>query len=168
MVSRRDFLFSAVRRVRQNVEEAGSVSVSKPVSGIGKEIREADQLFGQGKWEQARDAYKEVLAREPHHLEARVQVMICHYRLDEINPAKVCARQVLQKDPANHTARLFLGLAWLKKDNLEKAMEAWDGYFDTTNPQVLREVNVHKALFESGEELDCQAVAREMEKVIFV
>jgi tetratricopeptide (TPR) repeat protein len=166
MVSRRDFLFSAVRRVRQNVDEAGSVSVSKPVSGIGQKISEADDLFGQGRWQEARDVYKEVLAREPHHIEARVQVMICHYKLGEINPAKVCARQVLLKDPDNHTAKLFLGLAWLKKDNLEKAMEAWEGYFDTSNPRVLREVNVHKALFETGEALDCQAVAREIERVM--
>ena len=167
MVSRRDFLFSAMRRVRQNVDDAVSPASPKPVSGIGREIGEADRLFGEGMFEEARDAYKVVLGREPHHLEARVQVMICHYRLGEINPTKVCAQQVLQKEPENHTAKLFLGLSWLRKDNLEKALEAWEGYFDVDKPLVLREVNLQKALWEAGEEIECEVVVRDIEKTLF-
>jgi tetratricopeptide (TPR) repeat protein len=137
---------------------------AKPVSGIGREIGEADRLFGEGELEQAREGYKGVLAREPRHVEARVQLMVCHYRLGDLNPAKVCAQQVLQKNPENHTAKLFLGLAWARKGNLEKAMQAWEGYFDMNNRHVLREINVYKALFEEGEELDCEEVVREVEE----
>jgi predicted transcriptional regulator len=32
------------------------------------------------------------------------------------------------------------------------------------NRHVLREINVYKALFEEGEELDCEEVAREIEE----
>jgi tetratricopeptide (TPR) repeat protein len=167
MVSRRDFLFSAVRRMRQNVDDVVSAAAprpAQPVSGIGREIGEADRLFGEGELERAREGYKGVLAREPRHVEARVQLMVCHYRLGDLNPAKVCAQQVLQKNPENHTAKLFLGLTWVRKGNLEKAMQAWEGYFDMNNRHVLREINVYKALFEEGEELDCEEVAREIEE----
>ncbi len=155
-----------MRRVRQNVDGAAPLTSSKPVSGIGREIGEADRLFGEGMFQEARTAYRDVLSREPHHIEARVQMMICHYRLGEINPAKVCARQVLHKEPGNHTAKLFLGLSWLRKDNPEKALEAWDGYFDVDNPLVLREVNLQKALFEAGEAISCGVVVQEIEQAM--
>jgi tetratricopeptide (TPR) repeat protein len=167
MVSRRDFLFSAVRRVRQNMDDVVSVAAqkpAKPVSGIGREIGEADRLFGEGELEQAREGYKGVLTREPRHVEARMQLMVCHYRLGDLNPAKVCAQQILQKNPENHTAKLFLGLTWARKGNLEKAIQAWEGYFDMNNRHVLREINVYRALFEEGEELDCEEVVREIEE----
>ncbi|PIE69160.1 MAG: hypothetical protein CSA21_03920 [Deltaproteobacteria bacterium] len=167
MISRRDFLLSAVRRVRQYKDDTASPAPSQPISDRGQKMEEADRLFAQDMFRQALEAYQHILAHDPSHLTARVQVMICHYRLGEINPAKVCARQIVQKDPDHHVARLYLGLSWLKKGNAEKAFEAWEGYFDMENPLVLREVNLHKALFEAGEELECLSIARDVETILF-
>jgi len=166
MVSRRDFLLSAVRRVRQNVDDVVTPEKKAPVSGIGKDICEADRLFGEGLYDQAVEYYKTVLSRESNHKEARVQTMICQYRLGQINPAKVCAQQVLKQEPENQVARLYLGLAWAKKGNLDKAMQAWSDYFDLKMPRILREINLQKALFEAGESMNCNAVVACVEELI--
>ncbi|MFA6810693.1 MAG: tetratricopeptide repeat protein [Desulfoplanes sp.] len=168
MVSRRDFLLGAVRRVRQNVDDVVTPEKKAPVSGIGKDICEADRLFGEGQYDQAVELYKNVLSRESHHKEARVQTMICQYRLGQINPAKVCAQQVLKQEPGNQVARLYLGLVWAKKGNLDKAMQAWSDYFDLKMPRILREVNLQKALFEAGEGLECEDVVASVEEVMEV
>ena len=166
MVSRRDFLLSAVRRVRQNVEDVAAPETRAPVSGIGKEICEADRLFGEGRYDQAAECYASVLARESHHKEARIQTMICQYRLGRINAAKVCAQQVLKQEPESQVARLYLGLAWARKENLAKAMLAWKDYFDLKHSLVLREINLQKALFEAGEAPDCEAVVASVEEAM--
>ncbi len=166
MVSRRDFLLSAVRRVRQNVDEVVAPEKRAPVSGIGKDICEADRLFGEGCYEEAVEMYSTVLTREPHHKEARAQAMICHYRLGHLNATKVCARQVLNREPEHQVARLYLGLAWAGKGNLDKAMEVWSDYFDLKKPLILREINLQKALFEAGETLDCHAVVQQVEDAV--
>ncbi len=96
----------------------------------------------------------------------QMQAMLNLYKQGAWTEARQKAQQVLVEEPKNQTARLYEGLCWLKENNLEQALTAWDDYFDVARPLVLREVNVVKALVEAGESPDCLETAASIDRIL--
>lgn len=159
MVSRRDLLFGMVRRLRET-------SGDKPVSGIGADIGAADAAYARKDWAAARDLYKEVLKANRQHKEARVRQGLCHYHLGEYLQAKDTLLMVCKQHPNEYLACLYLGLAYARRDQLDKCMEVWKGFVDREHIGVMREINVHRALYETGETLTGAEVAQAVERAL--
>lgn len=159
MVSRRDVLFGMVRRLRDANGE-------KPVSGIGGDIAAADAAYGRKDYASARDLYKEVLAGNRAHKEARVRLGLCHYHLGEYIQAKDTLLMVIKQHPGDSLASLYLGLAYARREQLEKCMEVWKGFVQRDQVDLMREINVQRALFEMGEPLRGVDVAEAVEQAL--
>lgn len=159
MISRRDLLFGMVRRIR---EKDGD----KPVSGIGADIGAADAAYVRKDFAAARDLYKEVLKANRAHKEARVRLGLCHYHLGEYVQAKDTLLMIHRQHPGEYLACLYLGLAYARRDQLDKCMEVWKGFVDRDHIAVMREINVHRALYETGEALTGASVAEAVEQAL--
>ena len=159
MISRRDLLFGMARRLR----EAGG---DKPVSGIGVDIAAADAAYARKDYVQARDLYREVLKGNRAHKEARVRQGLCHYHLGEYVQAKDTLLMVTRQHPGEYLACLYLGLAYARRGQVEKCMAVWKGFVDRDHIGVMREINVQRALFETGETLTGTEVAEAVEQAL--
>lgn len=159
MISRRDLLFGMVRRLR----ETGG---DKPVSGIGADIGQADAAYVRKDYAVARDLYKEVLKANRAHKEARIRQGLCHYHLGEYIQAKDTLLMVHRQHPGEYLACLYLGLAYARRDQVDRCMEVWKKFVDREHIGVMREIGVQRALFETGEPLTGAEVAEAVEKAL--
>ncbi|GAB1409166.1 hypothetical protein MASR1M90_03200 [Desulfovibrionales bacterium] len=144
MISRRDLLLGMVRRLRDTSGE-------KPVSGIGADIAAADAAYACKDYATARNLYKEVLKDNRNHKEARIYQGLCHYHLGEYIQAKDTLILVVKSHPDEYLARLYLGLAYARRDLVEKCMDIWAGLVSSEHVTVMREINVQRALYEMGD-----------------
>ena len=159
MISRRDLLFGMVRRLRETDGD-------KPVSGIGADIGSADSAYARKDYSTARDLYKEVLKANRAHKEARIRLGLCHYHLGEFVQAKDALLMVYKQHPGEYLACLYLGLAYARREQLDRCMEVWKGFVDRDHIAVMREINVHRALYETGETMTGSAVAEAVEQAL--
>lgn len=159
MISRRDLLFGVVRRLRE-------ADGDKPVSGIGADINAADAAYVRKDYAAARDLYKDVLKDNRSHREARIRQGMCHYHLGEYVQAKDTLLLAIKQHPGDYLTSLYLGLAYARRDQLEKCMEVWKGFVNRDHVGVMREINVHRALYETGEPLNGTEVADAVEKAL--
>jgi len=138
----------------------------KPVSGIGADIGAADAAYVRKEYVVARDLYKEVLKGNRAHKEARIRQGLCHYHLGEYMQAKDTLLLVFKQHPTEYLACLYLGLAYARREQLDKCMEVWKGFLNRDHIGVMREINVHRALYETGETLTGTEVAEAVEKAL--
>lgn len=158
MISRRDLLFGAIRRWRE--------TDGKPVSGIGADVGAADAAFARKDYAVARELYKNVLQGNRLHKEARLRLGLCHYHLGEYVQAKDALLMVTRQHPREYLAKLYLGLSYARRRQMEKCMNAWADFMDREHIGVMREINAHRALYEAGENLDGVEMADAVEKIL--
>jgi hypothetical protein len=73
---------------------------------------------------------------------------------------------VVKQHPGEYLACLYLGLAYARRDQLDKCMEVWKGFIDREHIGVMREIGVQRALYETGEPLIGVEVAEAVEKAL--
>jgi tetratricopeptide (TPR) repeat protein len=77
----------------------------------------------QGRYVDASVLYEQALARDPDRLDAIVQLGIVRYKLGALDGAIELLERARSRAPAEPTVRLFLALAYLRKNNLALADE---------------------------------------------
>ena len=100
------------------------------------------------------------------HKEARVRLGLCHYHLEEYVQAKDTLLMALRQHPQDYLARLYLGLSYARRRQVEKCMDVWKDFMNREHIGVMREINAHKALHECGEALDGIEMADAVEKAL--
>ncbi|WP_461209173.1 tetratricopeptide repeat protein [Desulfocurvus sp. DL9XJH121] len=177
-LSRRDFLFAGLRKVRRESGEpeprrdfgslaAATEGVSKDDAARAKEaFAQGNAAFARADYEAAAPLYRECIQLFPAHLEARKRVAYCHYRLGRYVQARVEFDRVLREAGKDNFSSLYLGLAHCRLNKPDKAVEAWEGYFNPDEVRIMRELNVQTALLKSPEPPDIAAVADEVEEAI--
>ncbi|EGJ50612.1 tetratricopeptide repeat protein [Desulfocurvibacter africanus] len=155
-VSRRGLLLGLVNRFR-GPEEAGG-----QVTGIAPESLQADALAGSGEYAQAAAAYRCILEQSPEAHDIRAKLGWCLYKAGRIVQAKVELQRVLRK-AESRLASLYLGLCLTREGKLEAALKAWQNYFNPDEPEIMREINLIRARLESGQTLEPQAAADQVE-----
>ncbi|HCF04734.1 MAG TPA: hypothetical protein DEU72_00620 [Desulfomicrobiaceae bacterium] len=156
MVTRRELLLGLVRRV----------TPKSPLSGLDAEVRAADAAFASGDFALARERYRAVLRTQRDHHEARVRLGICFYKLGEFLQAKDTLAMAVRHRPADPLARAYLGLSYAQRGQVEKALAAWEGFMDPDNISLTREINLWRALAESGEPVDVPAMVAAVEPLL--
>ena len=157
--SRRELLFGFMDRIR------GRDRAETAPTGLDSGLAKADEVFAQGKWSEALEAYRDSLSTSPLNDEARVRVGICFYRLEKHTQAMTELKAVLRKRPHN-LASLYLGLTHARRGELDKTLAAWKAYFDPGRVALMREVNLQCACIEEGHEVDSGEVARAVENAL--
>jgi tetratricopeptide (TPR) repeat protein len=160
--SRRNFLFGAVRRLKnEDVEQpvastAGAIDI----------IKEANGLYVEEQWEEARLRYKEYLTEDKNDADVRYRLGVCSYKVGKYRQAKLEFERCLRIDQKYTDAFLYLGLTLVRLDRPEKAPALWTRYFNPKAVVVQRELNLQMGLLESGQPDPAEVIAQAVESAI--
>lgn len=160
--SRRNFLFGAVRRLKNEDPDQLVASTSECVEAI----KEANGLYVDGDYEAARDIYKECLKADQNDADVRYRLGVCLYRIAKYRQAKLEFERVLRIDRGYQDAFLYLGLTMVRLGKPEKAPALWKQYFNTRAIVVQRELNLQLGLMETGVMDPPDTIAEAVEAVI--
>ncbi|MBG0789836.1 MAG: tetratricopeptide repeat protein [Desulfovibrionaceae bacterium] len=160
--SRRNFLFGAARRFKKE-------SLDDPVASTAAciaRMKEANRLFVEGQWEEARLEYKECLKDDQNDPDVRYRIGVCAYRVGKYRQAKLDFERCLRIDAEYQDAYLFLGLTMVRLGKPEKAPALWSRYFNPKAVVVQRELNLQMALMETGEAHSPERIAEAVEAAV--
>ncbi|MGL1864063.1 MAG: tetratricopeptide repeat protein [Pseudodesulfovibrio sp.] len=144
--SRRNFLFGAVRRYKKEKADGPEASTAEAIDTI----KEANSLYVDGMWEDARLKYKECIDCDKNDADIRYRCGVCLYKTGKYRQAKLEFERTLRIQREYKDALLYLGLTMVRLDRAEKAAALWKQYFNPLAVEVQREVNLQIGLMEEG------------------
>lgn len=176
-LSRRDFLFGGLRKLRGEDDapkKQDFAALAAATQGVTKdEAQEAKAAFGRGNeayavadYTAAIPEYRQCVKLFPAHLEARKRLGYCLYRTGQFIQARVEFDRVLRETKKDNYSALYLGLTYAQMGKVEKAVAAWRQYYNTDEVRIMRELNLQIALLESPEKPDLADVVEEIEEAI--
>ena len=160
--ARRNFLFGAVRRFK-NEDPDQPVASTVEVIDV---MKEANRLYVEEQWEEARLKYKECLQEDQNDPDVRYRIGVCAYRAGKYRQAKLDFERCLRVDPKYMDAFLYLGLTLVRLDRPEKAPALWSRYFNPKAVVVQRELNLQLGLLETGVTDPPERIAEAVETAI--
>jgi tetratricopeptide (TPR) repeat protein len=98
-----------------------------------------------GRYAEAATLYERALADDPDRVDAKVQLGIVRYKLGSVDEAIDTLNTVLERAPGETVARLYLGLAYLRKNDVRGA-EAHLGAFVDSRPDRRLAAQVERTL----------------------
>src|SRR5215510_7779762 len=102
---------------------AAAVVVVLTLSGCATSYSQGLAAARQGRYAEASVLYEEALARNPDRLDAIVQLGIVRYKLGALDGAIELLERARTRAPAEPSVRLYLALAYLRKNELPAADE---------------------------------------------
>lgn len=160
--SRRNFLFGAARRFKKEDPAPVVASTAECVDSM----KEANRLYLEGEWEEARIKYRECLKADQNDADLRYRLGVCFYRLERYRQAKIEFERCLRVDQGYHDAFLYLGLTMVRLNRPEKAPGLWKRYFNPKAVTVQRELNLQMGLMEEGVMDSPELIAKAVEAAI--
>jgi len=160
--SRRNFLFGAVRRYKNENPDQPVASTAECVAIIN----EANGLYVDEKWEEARLKYKECLDSDKNDADIRYRLGVCSYKVGKYRQAKLEFERTLRIDRDYQDAFLYLGLTMVRLDRPLKAPGLWKQYFNPKAVVVQRELNLQLGLLETGVNDPSEVIAEAVEAAI--
>ncbi|MDY7000710.1 MAG: tetratricopeptide repeat protein [Thermodesulfobacteriota bacterium] len=159
-LSRRDLLFGAVRKLRKDEEETAPEPAPHPAFDLG------NAAYKNSDYEEAAARYRQCLENVPDHVEALKRLGYCLYRLGQYVKAEAEFRRVLGLREKDNFASLYLGLAYARMCEPDKAAAAWKGYFNPDEVRIQREINIQTALLETPEPPSAHDMAEAVEQAV--
>jgi YaiO family outer membrane protein len=92
-------------------------------TALAQTAAEASQLADEGRDAEALAAFRQIAARNPNDLEARLWIARLHDRMGNLDQAESVYHSVLLEDPARVEAALGVAAALLARDEPEEAIE---------------------------------------------
>lgn len=160
--SRRSFLFGAVRRIKNEKSDGPAASTAEAIDTI----KEANGLYVDGKWEEARAKYKECIDCDKNDADVRYRCGVCLYKTGKYRQAKLEFERTLRIQREYKDALLYLGLTMVRLDKAEKAAALWKQYFNPQAVTVQRELNLQVGMMEEGVVDPSEMIAAAVEKAI--
>lgn len=160
--SRRNFLFGAARRFKNE-------DLDQPVASTAEVIdvmKEANRLYVEELWEEARLKYKECLKQDQNDPDLRYRIGVCGYKMGKYRQAKLDLERCLRLDPKYMDAHLYLGLTLVRLGKPEKVSAVWGRYFNPKAVVVQRELNLQLGLLETGVADSPERIAEAVETAI--
>lgn len=110
----------------------------EPVIRGGKDFEKGNQLFQEGKYEEASKAFNKVLEKDPDYPEALINLGLCYLKLNEIDKALPYLEKAVQVKPDFAAAYISLGQAYFIKGEMEKSIEYFSkgAELQSDNPKV--------------------------------
>lgn len=84
----------------------------------------------QGRYAEAAVLYEQALAKDPDRLDALIQLGIARYKLGDLDGALDVLERARPRAPGDPAVRLFLGIAYLRKNDLTRADEHLSAFID--------------------------------------
>ena len=98
----------------------------------------ADMYLSHKRWDDALDQYRQALAILPGKVDLRLKVVEALAAKGELGQAFKEIRQIVQEQPANHTARLKFGFMLYQAKRVADAIDQWETILlrDPDHPQA--------------------------------
>jgi len=160
--SRRNFLFGAVRRIKKEK----LIGPTASTAGAIATINEANGLYVDGDWEEARLKYKDCIDCDKNDADIRYRCGVCLYKTGKYRQAKLEFERVLRLQRDYKDAFLYLGLTLVRLEKPEKAAALWKQYFNPQAVQVQRELNLQIGMMEEGISDPSEMIAEAVETAI--
>lgn len=160
--SRRNFLFGAVRKVKNEKSDGPTASTAEAVDVI----KEANAFYVDEKWEDARCKYKECMEFDKNDADVRYRCGVCLYKVRKYRQAKLEFERALRINREYKDAFLYLGLTIVRLGKPEKAVALWQQYFNPQAISVQRELNLQIGMIEEGMTDSPDEIAQAVEKSI--
>lgn len=104
-------------------------------------IMKANHLISREKYDEAIPILKEEVAKRPNFVRAKNKLGFAYLKTGQLDLAINEFETVLKSVPNEPLAILYLGMAYLNKEDFGKAMEAWKKYKNVRAPLVEEEIN---------------------------
>ena len=106
---------------------------------LKEKLEAGNNLFDEGKYEQAVQAYQKLLEDNPDVYVVNLNVGNCYFQMEQYEKAVEYYQKVLEEDPENKDAILLIGKAYANKGDEEKALEWYQKikFEDIDDPVVL-------------------------------
>jgi tetratricopeptide (TPR) repeat protein len=103
-------------------------------------LAKANSRFQSQQYAASIPLYSQYLRISPDNVQARARLGYALLRAGKLDQAAAELEKVLQLDPSNGFAALYLGMAYLKAKSCPQAIEVWRTYDDSSMPLVTAEV----------------------------
>lgn len=160
--SRRNFLFGAVRRIKNEKPDGPAASTAEAIDTI----KEANALYVDENWEEARAKYKECIDCDKNDADVRYRCGVCLYKVGKYRQAKLEFERTLRIDREYKDAFVYLGLTMVRLEKPEKAVALWKQYFNPQAISVQRELNLQVGMIEEGVIDPPEMIAQAVESAI--
>ncbi|MBW1797952.1 MAG: tetratricopeptide repeat protein [Deltaproteobacteria bacterium] len=107
---------------------------------IGLGLMKADLQLAVKQYAQAIPTYKEYLAEHPDSVPAHNKLGFAYLKTGRLDNAAKEFETVLKAEPGNSHAILYLGMAYLNKGEMGKAVTTWQAYRNKKEPLVEAEI----------------------------
>ncbi len=115
------------------------------------EYNKAGIMLSQKKYEEAIPIYKDFIAKHPDVVDARSRLGFAYLKLGRLDEAITQFETALKMEPGDPYSVLYMGIAYLNKNDFGKAMEIWQGYRNTEQPLVENEIKRQLTLLQIAE-----------------
>ena len=160
--SRRNFLFGAVRKIK-NEKSDGPVASSAACIDT---IKEANALYVEHDWAAARVKYRECVKEDKNDEDVRYRLGVCLYREGKFRQAKLEFERAVRIRRDFQDGLLYLGLTLVRLGKPEKAVALWKQYFNPLAVSVQRELNLQIGMLEEGMADSAYDIAEAVEAAI--
>ena len=113
------------------------ISLSACAGMDGSEIK--GQKAGTDK-DDAIPVYEGYIGENPDLIKSRSRQGVWYLKTGRLNQAIAEFQTTLKNEPGEPFATYYLGLAYLNKENFEKAIQIWDGYRNINKPLIEEEI----------------------------
>lgn len=103
------------------------------------DIESADQLFKAGKFAEAGDLYKQIVAQSPNDDSAILQLGRIALLSNKLDDAQDWFTRTLSLDPADTSARIMLAEAYYRQDDFQKAAASLSGVDVATSKLIIEQ-----------------------------
>ncbi|MDP2863410.1 MAG: tetratricopeptide repeat protein [Desulfobacterales bacterium] len=103
----------------------------------GSEIK--GQKAGMDK-DDAIPVYEGYIGENPDSVKSRSRLGVWYLKTGRLNEAIAEFETTLKNEPGEPFATYYLGLAYLNKENFEKAIQIWEGYKNMNKPLIEEEI----------------------------
>lgn len=112
------------------------------------EFTQAELKLTTKKYEEAIPLYKGYVAKQPNSVMGHSKLGFVYFKTGRLDEAIAEFQTALKNGPGDPYATYYLGLAWLNKENYEKAIETWQGYRNRSQPLIEAEIKRHLTLLQ--------------------
>ena len=121
-------------------------------------VMKADIKMRQESYDEATSLYREYLAEHPAAFRIRSRLGFALLKTGRLDDAIAEFENVLETEPGDPYSVLYLGMAYLNKEEIDKAVGIWQGYRNKTQPRIEAEITRFLTLLQIA---DSQRKARE-------
>ncbi|MFW5816001.1 MAG: tetratricopeptide repeat protein [Wenzhouxiangella sp.] len=125
----------------------------------------ADELLAAGDYQKASELYARLILRETDFLEGYRRLGWCYLKLGLTGEARRVLEQLLDQQPDDATALLYIALSHAKDGSAENAVTVLRDVHDYNRIVIQREVNLIQFLSDSGEMPSAEDLVERIERV---